>query len=158
MKLSSKQLRFILLGFCLLWMAVIFEFSASYATDSSNQSGSLVNLISSFFGGEMSTLGMNALEVAVRKAAHIVEFGILGALWYGFFYVSPSGRFKPTTSAFTVSVLYAVSDEVHQYFVPGRAARLYDVGFDTLGIVLGIIIVIYVIKRRKNGSKNSQFS
>ena len=92
---------------------------------------------------------MNALEVVVRKAAHIIEFCILGALWYGFFYLSPNGRFKPTTAAFLVSLTYAVSDEVHQYFVPGRAARLYDVGFDTLGIVLGILAVIFILRRYK---------
>lgn len=97
----------------------------------------------------MSTLGMNALEVAVRKAAHIIEFGILGALWYGYFYVSRVEKFKPATAAFTVSVLYAVSDEVHQYFVPGRAARWYDVCIDTLGIVLGILAVIYIFRRYK---------
>lgn len=148
-KLSSKQLRFIILGFCILWMAVIFGFSASYATDSSNQSGSLVNLITNMVGGNISLDGKIALEVAVRKAAHIIEFCILGALWYGFFYLSPSGRFKPTTAAFLVSLIYAVSDEVHQYFVPGRAARLYDVGFDTLGIVLGILAVIFILRRYK---------
>lgn len=90
---------------------------------------------------------MNALEVVVRKAAHIIEFCILGALWYGFFYLSPNGRFKPTTAAFLVSLTYAVSDEVHQYFVPGRAARWYDVCFDTLGIILGILTVILILGR-----------
>ncbi len=148
-RLSSKQLRLVLFLLSVLWMGVIFGFSARYATDSSQQSGSLVNLITSFFGGKMSTLGMDTLEVIIRKAAHIVEFGILGALWYGYFHLSPRGRFKPTTAAFAVSVIYAVSDEVHQYFVPGRAARLYDVGFDTIGIVLGILIIIYILRRYK---------
>lgn len=148
-KLSSKQLRFIFLGLCILWMAVIFVFSSSHATVSSNQSGSLVNIISGLFGGKMSAVGKNALEVILRKAAHIIEFCILGALWYGFFYLSPNGRFKPTTAAFLVSLIYAVSDEVHQYFVPGRAARLYDVGFDALGIVLGISTVIFILWRYK---------
>ena len=146
-KLSSKQQRYLLMGLCVLWMAVIFCFSAFSAQSSSQQSGGLANLISSFFGGKMSTIGMNALEVAVRKAAHIIEFCILGALWCGYFYVLPKVSFKPTTAAFTVSVLYAVSDEVHQYFVPGRAARWYDVCFDTLGIIIGILAVILILKR-----------
>ncbi len=146
-KLSNKQQRYLLLGLCVLWMAVIFCFSASTAQDSSQQSGGLANLISSFFGGEMSTLGMNALEVAVRKAAHIIEFGILGALWYGYFYGLPKVRFKPATSAFAISVLYAISDEVHQFFVPGRAARWYDVCIDSLGVALGILTVIYILRR-----------
>ena len=97
----------------------------------------------------MSTTGMNALEVIVRKAAHIAEFGILGGLWYGYFYMLPQCKFKPTAAAFLFSLIYAVSDEVHQIFVPGRAARLYDVGFDTLGIVLGIAVVVYTISRYK---------
>lgn len=37
---------------------------------------------------------------------------------------------------------YASTDELHQYFVPGRSARLFDVGLDTLGVLTGIYIYL----------------
>jgi VanZ like protein/glutaredoxin-like protein DUF836 len=37
-----------------------------------------------------------------------------------------------------LSVLYAVSDEVHQYFVPGRSADYRDVLSDAVGAALGL--------------------
>ena len=52
-----------------------------------------------------------------------------------------------------ICFLYAVSDEVHQVFVPGRAGRISDVMIDTSGAVLGILLVfsvIQLIKYRKN--------
>ena len=44
-----------------------------------------------------------------------------------------------------VGVLYASSDEIHQYFVPGRSARVFDVMIDSAGVCLGICIVIFVL-------------
>ena len=43
--------------------------------------------------------------------------------------------------SFTSSILYAISDEVHQYFVPGRFATLTDLIFDTLGIIIGLFSI-----------------
>ena len=38
-------------------------------------------------------------------------------------------------------ILYAISDEYHQSFIPGRDASFKDVGIDTLGGISGIVIV-----------------
>jgi VanZ family protein len=38
-------------------------------------------------------------------------------------------------------LLYAVSDELHQLFVPGREATLLDLGFDALGILILLLLV-----------------
>ena len=51
--------------------------------------------------------------------------------------------------AVVVSVVYAVCDETHQIFVPGRAARFYDVCLDIIGILLGVLVVYYVFRRHK---------
>ena len=154
-KLSNNKKRWLLFFLGLMWMVVIFLFSAKHGNVSSRQSGSIAKLMSSFFGGEMSTVGMNFLEVFLRKAAHVGEFAILGGVWYGHFLLSPKTRISPHTATLIISITYAVFDEVHQFFVPGRAARWYDVAFDTFGIVLGILAVMFVIWRYKNGSKNN---
>ncbi len=47
----------------------------------------------------------------------------------------------PACTALIIGFLYAVSDEIHQYFVPGRAMQTRDVLIDTAGVLLGICIV-----------------
>ena len=41
---------------------------------------------------------------------------------------------------------YAVTDELHQFFVSGRSARIFDVGIDTLGVATGILIYLIIRK------------
>ncbi len=43
------------------------------------------------------------------------------------------------------AVLYSVSDEIHQYFVPGRACRIFDVGVDSLGALTGILAFVLAV-------------
>ena len=39
-------------------------------------------------------------------------------------------------------VCYAISDELHQLFVPGRAGRLFDVCVDGAGACFGMVIFL----------------
>lgn len=75
--------------------------------------------------------------------AHIVEYAVLGAL--AFLVVRSVRPAWPAmvvmVAAWTFAVLYGMSDEFHQSFVPNRDASWLDVGFDALGAVLGIGLV-----------------
>ena len=51
---------------------------------------------------------------------------------------------KVTRVVFTIAFLYAVSDEIHQSFVPTRHGTVTDVAIDTFGILL----VIYFFHKR----------
>ena len=57
--------------------------------------------------------------------------------------------------SFVFCVLYAISDEVHQYFVPGRAMMATDVLIDSIGAILGCLLFFavkrYIVRRRENG-------
>lgn len=44
-----------------------------------------------------------------------------------------------------IGFLYAVSDEIHQSFIPNRSARIIDVFLDTLGVTNGILIVTIIV-------------
>jgi VanZ family protein len=51
-----------------------------------------------------------------------------------------------------ISVVYALTDEVHQHFVPGRACRLLDVGIDTCGAIFGMClfaVILALLRKRK---------
>ena len=45
-----------------------------------------------------------------------------------------------------IGILYATSDEIHQAFVPGRGPQVTDVMIDSMGVVLGILIVLFILK------------
>ena len=72
------------------------------------------------------------------KLFHLVVFGILGFLVMGSLPASPDGyRLRQLWQVALVVMLYGVSDEFHQYFVPGRSVDVYDVLADTVGGLLG---------------------
>jgi VanZ family protein len=76
--------------------------------------------------------GLGTWDTVLRKAAHLTEYAVLGALLL-------RALARPKL-AILFGGLYAVSDEVHQHFVRGRHAVWYDVVIDTLGVTLGVIV------------------
>ena len=150
----------------LLWMCVIFAFSAQKEEESSEVSEAfsyrIVSSTGTFFHLNLNEEEMrriaNAIESTVRKAAHMTEFGILSVLiyvWLGKWQMAADAR---RALAAISAILYAASDEFHQLFVPGRAGSIRDVVIDGTGAILGIWIFIGVKKcisflwnRRKSG-------
>jgi VanZ family protein len=93
-----------------LWAAVIFTFSSVPS---------------------LST-GLGVWDEVLRKAAHITEYAILGALLY-----RAIGR-EPL--ALATGIAYAATDEIHQHFVRGRHATPVDVAIDAVGLALGMLV------------------
>ena len=128
-----------------LCMGFIFCMSLNNAEESKALSDSLAQRLINF-------LGINIPKVILRKGAHFVEFAGLGLCLCNALYASFGHRLTPVF-ALVGSVIYAISDEVHQIFSEGRACRITDVLIDSAGALLGIIIVFIIMERRnKNGS------
>jgi VanZ family protein len=90
------------------------------------------------------TTGWGVYDLVLRKIAHITEYFILVLLLYRAF----RGSFNLTSFyllfwSSILSFLYAVSDEIHQAFVPTREARIGDVLIDTLGIIIFFMLIKY---------------
>ena len=84
------------------------------------------------------------LDVALRKLAHMVEFGLLWWLWA--WALRPStGLQRAALLALAISLAYAVSDEVHQGFVANRNPSAFDVAIDAAGI--GIAAALWLLRR-----------
>ncbi len=81
------------------------------------------------------------LDLALRKAAHMAEFGLLWALWLR---ALPGPRPQAALQALAITLAYAISDEVHQSFVAGRRACLTDVAIDAAGI--GVAAVLWRVR------------
>ena len=76
--------------------------------------------------------GLGWWDLVLRKIAHAVEYAILGALLV-------RALRQPRTS-FLLGVAYAVSDEIHQQFVPGRHGAPLDVAIDAVGVLVGVAL------------------
>ena len=81
-------------------------------------------------------------DLILKKAAHMIEYGILASLlWRALSRGQGSLSRSAWVTAFVVSVLYAASDEYHQTFVPGRNGTPVDVGLDTVGALIALLVV-----------------
>ena len=85
-------------------------------------------------------LEVDVFNHMVRKYAHFFAYMILGILSVNALYLNGIKDRKAILYSFIISFLYAVSDEIHQIFVPGRAGQVMDVVIDSLGGIIGIAI------------------
>ena len=76
--------------------------------------------------------GLGGWDTVLRKLAHAGEYAVLGALL-----VRASGR---AGLAVGLGAAYAITDEIHQTFVAGRAGSPVDVAIDAVGILLGVLL------------------
>ena len=143
------------------WMLVIFLFSAQPAEESGELSESvvfqLVDGAERVFGLRLSELDRfhvaELLSYPVRKCAHMTEYAVLALLAFCFFrQLGIQGR-QGYGAAWLLAVLYAVTDEVHQIFVPGREGMVLDVCIDAAGAFLGLLCLKMIFGKmcRKKG-------
>lgn len=128
----------------ILWMTVIFSFSAQNGVKSQELSDGLLNkvLVNIPF---IKYFYFNGIGVLIRKLAHFCEYLVLGILSYFCFKDINKSRFYVIAIIFCV--LYAVSDEFHQLFIDGRSFGYLDILIDSLGSASGVLISRFVEKR-----------
>ena len=137
--------RFVLfLSLSVCWMIVIFLFSSQNGEKSSNLSHGFLERLMRFFGidsGGLMAETLQAVNHFIRKTAHFFIYMILSVLVGNALLATPwKTRYQILITIFFCA-LYAASDEFHQYFVPGRGAGARDVCIDTLGVLLGCMLV-----------------
>ncbi len=159
MKITKRQFLFIIVA--LVWMGVIFWFSSNTGSDSSAQSGSIVDLISKYFFPQLAkwfSVSQEAFSdiatLLVRKSAHALEYLLLCLLIFGCLYGRRS-LLRTASTAWILTVCYAASDEIHQYFVPDRACRAADVLIDGTGAAIGLIVLCLILRHRDKRTQSS---
>ena len=85
-------------------------------------------------------LGIEA-DIIVGKSSHVLAFAILAALLYR----ATNNRWL----TILLSLIYAISDEWHQSFIPGRTPRTTDVGYDMLGVGLALLFITCITLWKK---------
>lgn len=147
-----KTIKLILIILC---MMTIFMFSSDSANESSKKSdGLIIKTCETVLRRKLTSYEkekyVSKLEFIVRKSAHLFIYLILGLLVISYFKEINLINNKGILIAFMICFLYACSDEIHQYFVPGRSCELRDVLIDSTGSLIGIYIYnfIYSVRRR----------
>ena len=134
-----------------IWMLFIFSMSSQNGEVSSNTSGNSIKVVLSIVPKfreqpkEVQDNIVESLQLIGRKSGHFIGYMMLGVLSMLLLLKFKNINKKPLF-AFSICVIYAISDEIHQLFVPGRTGQLTDVIIDSCGSIVGIAIVLVFIK------------
>lgn len=130
----------------LVWMAVIFWFSSEGHDASTARSDAVVGMLPGVSGWPQ-----DVATFLTRKAAHAFIYFVLGVLMFAVVKdYAPSRKHAVWVSVLFV-LLYAMSDELHQAFVPGRSAELRDVLIDSVAGSVGIFagVLAGILREKK---------
>ena len=94
----------------------------------------VIFLLSSTPSNQIPNFG--AWDVWVKKGSHLLGYGLLAQSYR---YGCGGSNLNANWKAGALAILYAISDEFHQSFVPGRNASVIDIGIDTIGISLSLL-------------------
>ena len=138
--MKKNILRIVLIILILCWMYMVFGFSNAGGEESTGLSTRIAKI---FIKNEVY---IEFVENIIRKLAHLTEYAIGGVLVYSLILTYKlKSKFQFLFSWILVTV-YAITDEVHQLFIPGRSGRIIDVYIDTLGALIGMCGFLMLLK------------
>lgn len=107
-------------------------------------------------------------DFIIKKSGHLLEYGVLtAAVWRGFTNSNEdrgnatdegAERIGAILRSLALTVGYAVTDEFHQMFTPGRTSSPIDVGIDLVGACLGLALwfALGAIRQTRSRSPRSR--
>jgi len=124
-------------------MAMVFL--ASTDAFSGEHTGSVLGV----FFGWLPAAYFDFLHLAIRKLAHLSEYGVLTFLFFRAWRGAASGwSILWARRAFACCLIVAAIDEFHQSFVPSRTSKVQDVLIDACGGMLTLVITYWLTSRR----------
>ncbi len=154
---KTKIVRIIFLILTILTAAAIFMFSSEDGKKSGETSRGVVKTVIDILPntknldeGQKQEVIENSQPI-IRKLAHFSIYTLLGLNVMGFLstYNNINTK-KQIILALTICIVYAISDEIHQHFSANRTPKILDVGIDTCGSILGVLIVQICSKIKMN--------
>ena len=150
--MKKNFLRTILLILLLGTLFLIFDFSSQDAEKSGGLSFSIAKFILEQVNHdeiEDRQPILERTESVIRKIAHFSIYTLVGLLLMSFVSTYDLQENKRIMISLGIGALYATSDEIHQLFVPGRSGQVSDVILDSMGVLLGILIVLTALELYK---------
>jgi VanZ family protein len=103
-----------------------------------------------FFLSSRESLGLD-LTSGLDKVAHFAAYLVLGWLL-----ARAAVRLThPVWLPVLLGIGYAISDEFHQSFVPGRTATVGDLAADVSGIAVGVLVYLLLLRRRASRTSSA---
>ena len=127
----------------ILWMILIFIMSSFDDNSSSNQSNFIVDIVVNI----LKIDNIELLSLIIRKLAHFTEYFILGILVINMF--NRNNISNKYLISIILCIIYACTDEIHQFFVPGRSCQVTDVIIDSMGSIMGVYLYKLINKGYK---------
>ena len=162
---NKKNIKYVKCIIAIICCIIIFSFSAVPATASTKQSKGLTyNVIKLLNGNKLTEKELVKLtkrvNPVIRKIAHFSIYMILAIFTYMFIEElnikskSEKERLRKNIIYTCIfCIIYAIFDEIHQIYVPGRTGKVIDVIIDTLGACMGITIIL--IRNKFNYKKKN---
>jgi len=120
-----------------LWMAVIMWLSSDVGSAEHTEHW-LVPILR-MLAPWAAPAQLEALHGLARKGGHLLEYAVLGALWFRALVRGRGLNPRPAAwIAFAISLGWAILDEAHQSLVPTRTASGTDVAIDGIGTLLAL--------------------
>ncbi|MCB1195731.1 VanZ family protein [bacterium] len=112
----------------------------------------VVWMILIFIGSSQQMSGDESFPIFSDKIVHFIEFGILSFLF--FYAMVRKAVFEKRWNVFLCAVfftlLYSISDEVHQIYVPTRDASVFDLIADFCGAVCFALTAKHIFRNKYN--------
>ncbi|HEU5239831.1 MAG TPA: VanZ family protein [Pyrinomonadaceae bacterium] len=145
--LPSKRGRLFRYGPLVVWAVLIFIGSGNVLSAANT---SILLRVVHYLIPSASPETLGVFHLLIRKAGHLTEYAILAVLAARAFRTSSHELLRRQWfwAALILVVLYALSDEFHQSFVPTRGASIYDSLIDSIGGLIGLTIVWWRRQRK----------
>jgi len=152
--------KYIYLGLFLLVTVVIFLFSLTNGTDSSQQSNFFRDIVVNsldFFGITLSSDQVDLVGLLIRKLiGHLGIFavdGFFGFLTFYHFLKTNKSIFNSFIFSLVIMLVIAFLSEGMQFLVPDRGPALVDVAIDFSGALIGVFIVFFIKRHQVKKEK-----
>ena len=117
----------------------------------------LIYLIVIFLFSDHPTVTVTTIDWGdffFKKTVHFFEYAFLFILFYRAFRTLSIPFLKIVILSFVFTILYAISDELHQVFIPGRTGTLRDVLIDSAGVTSAFIYIWKYLPKGPEKLKN----
>lgn len=142
----KRTINGVLILLLVLTLGFIWGNSALDREDSAAASGEIMELFDELF----EQIGLDTEDDHwLRKTAHFMEFGLLGAELALLFFLNQGRGLQSGCNAAFLALLAALADESIQY-LSGRSPEVRDVALDFAGALLGIAMAALLSRRRQN--------
>ena len=141
--MNKKKIIYLIM--LVLWISFIFGNSLLNGPSSSSISGGISGFIYDILTKMHINIDINTLHTLIRKLAHVSEYFILGIIVILNVYQYLKEPKYYILFSIGISLLISIIDETIQTFVEGRSGNIIDIGIDSIGYLLSILIMAIIL-------------